>query len=143
MTGLRFLTILCGVVMGAGLPGCLHRYRTANVLVRDAATSRPVANVEVGTIYHTKLDPLAPSTSTGITGADGRVILLIAPYHTGKHFYAKQGEHYTFRDLEAPEVEQLARWRLWHLIGYDSGKIPDFVIDVPTETGGVHGDSIE
>src|SRR4051794_27008468 len=101
MASSRLLTTLCILASSAGLPGCLHAYRTANVLVRDTTNGQPCPDVEVGTIYHTKIDPFAPSTSTGITGPDGRVALRIAPYHTGKHFYAKVGEQYAFLGVEA------------------------------------------
>lgn len=139
MTRPRLLATLCILALSAGLPGCFHAYRTANVLVRDATSGQPSPNVEVGTSYHTKIDPFAPRTSTGTTGPDGIVTLRIAPYHTGKHFYAKVGEKYTFLDVEATEVERLPRWGPWSRIVSRSSEPVDFTMDVPTATGKASG----
>ena len=135
MSRTRLLTTLCILASSAGLPGCFHPYRTANVMVLHATSGRPFPNVEVGTRYHTKIDPFAPSTSTGITGPDGRVTLRIAPYHTGKHFYAKVGEQYAFLDVKATEFKRLPRWWPWSRIVNHSSEPVDFIIDASTDTG--------
>lgn len=132
MGRLRLLPILCGVALSAVLPGCFHSYHAANILVKDAETGQPVPNAEVGTSYHTKCDPFAPNPSTAVTGPDGRATLRIAPYHMGNHFYAKVGEKYAYRDIEATEVERLPRWWSWLMSGNHSGQPIDFIIDLPT-----------
>jgi hypothetical protein len=75
-------SLFVALALFAAAPGCqvFYSYRPLPVLVRDAETKKPLANVYVHLSYPLTRDSLAPFDSSERTGEDGIVRLRAAPY---------------------------------------------------------------
>jgi hypothetical protein len=74
--------LVCLTALLASSAGCRswHSYRPITILVRDAETRQPIDGARVRLGYFLLVAPFAPSRTAGMTGADGTVDLVAAPY---------------------------------------------------------------
>jgi hypothetical protein len=67
-----------------------------------------------------------------VTDIEGYAAVSVASYLTGKHFYVRIGDQYTFRDIDEAELNRLPSRSLWPFSGIELHRPPDFVIEVPS-----------
>jgi hypothetical protein len=81
-----------------------HHYRPVNILVRDAETKEPIDGAHVRLGYFLLIDPFSPERTAGMTGPDGTVELVAAPYE-GRAVMFASADGYFSEGMQSLEDE--------------------------------------
>jgi hypothetical protein len=78
--GMRSVLWLVAALVACAGCKAWHCYRPVTIQVQDAETGEPISGAHVRLGYYLLVDPFAPKRTAGMTGPDGTVELVAAPY---------------------------------------------------------------